>query len=224
MIDTIILVPVLDRVQNIERLMESVIKTSRYAKVLFLASPGKKYFIEHCALQAASIKYDGYCEYVVVDWECGIGDYAKKINYGISITSETYIFLGADDIVFKPGWRKSCLSASTLVVGTNDLGNPRVISGSHSTHFFVNRDYVNQGLIDGRPGLLFEGYHHEYVDDEFIATARKRNCYSFAPNALVEHLHPSWNKAPMDEVYSGQQDRMRRSRNLFLSRSRLWEN
>lgn len=222
MVDTIILVPVLDRVQNIERLIESVIATTSSAKILFLASPGRKYFGEHIALLDASLKYDGYCEYIVVDWECGSGDYAKKINYGIKVTKERFIFLGADDIVFHNHWRDACLAANTMVVGTNDLGNPRVINGEHSTHSFVNREYVSRGLIDGNPGLLFEGYLHEYVDDEFIGTAKKRGVYSFASNALVEHLHPHWNKAEMDDVYSAQHDRMKRSRNLFLSRRNLW--
>ena len=224
MADTIILVPVLCRPKNVERLIESVIRTTRYAKILFLASPGREYFDEHITLLDASIKYYGIVDYKVMDFPCGKGDYAKKINYGIRQTTEPFIFLAGDDVVFHAGWRMACLNSGTLVVGTNDLGNPRCINDGHSTHTFVHREYVNQGLIDGRTGLLFEDYWHEYVDDELIGTARKRGVYSFAENAIVEHLHPSWNKADMDSVYAAQQERMRLSKNLYLSRKRLWEN
>lgn len=223
MADTIILVPVLCRPKNVERLIKSVIATTRYAKILFLASPGKEYFEEHITLLDASIKYYGLVDYKVVNWETGKGDYAKKINYGVSITEEPYIFLGGDDIVFHNHWRSLCIKDGRAVVGTNDMGNPRSINNGHSTHTFVRREYVEKGLIDGKPGLLFEGYWHEYVDDELIGTAKKRGDYSFVPNAYVEHLHPHWNKGEMDDVYAAQQERMRKSKNLYLSRKRLWE-
>jgi hypothetical protein len=153
------------------------------------------------------------------------GDYARKIHAGIAATDDPLEFLGACDLKFHDHWLTRALVKFTSgigVVGTNDLGNPRVMSGQHATHCVVSRDYVKRGLIDGGTGLLFEGYTHEYVDDELIGTARARRALAFAPDSHVEHLHPSWGKAPMDPMYAAQRRRMRSDRALFIERRKLW--
>jgi hypothetical protein len=70
--------------------------------------------------------------------------------------------------------------------------------------------------------VLFEGYPHEYVDDEFVGTARKRGAWAFAADSHVEHLHPSWGKAPMDPMYAAQRKRMTAGAMIYRSRRPLW--
>ncbi len=135
------------------------------------------------------------------------------------------MFLGADDLRFHRGWlaaAQAALGPGIGVVGTNDLGNPRVMAGEHATHFLVTREYADRGLIDGKPGLLFEGYAHEYCDDELVGTAKHRGAWAFAEGSRVEHLHPTYGKAPMDASYAAQRQRMRASVVLFRQRRRLW--
>lgn len=136
------------------------------------------------------------------------------------------MFLGADDLRFHPGWleaAKAELDVGVGVVGTNDLGSPRVMRGAHSTHSLVTREYADVfGTID-RPGrVLHEEYPHEFVDDELVATAKFRGAWRFASKARVEHLHPSWGKAPMDALYALQADRMSVGRRIYRRRSRMW--
>jgi hypothetical protein len=153
------------------------------------------------------------------------GDYARKINRGYRTTSQPYVFTAADDLQFHPGWYEAARALMTErigVVGTNDLGSPRVIRGEHSTHSLIARWYADLGTIDQPNKIYHEGYAHEYVDDELVATARKRNAWAFAPDSIVEHLHPDWGKAPSDPMYAQQRARMRRSRALFHRRNRLW--
>lgn len=157
-----------------------------------------------------------------------VGDYAKKINHGYRLTTEPFLFLAADDLAPRPGWLSAALALfedpAIGVVGTQDLApTDRARSGEHATHSLVRRSYVDEfGTIDERGKVLHEGYTHEYVDDEFIATAKHRGAFAFAPCSIVEHLHPSWGKAPMDTLYSGQRRRMIDGRNLFDRRRGLW--
>jgi glycosyltransferase involved in cell wall biosynthesis len=210
-----ILVPVLNRPHRVEPLLDSIARaTPNPHVVLFICDPGDR--AEQDAIAAAG------------GWMISPGgNYASKINAGIRATSEPLIFTGADDLDFHPGWLKhaSALMSDTIgVVGTNDLCNPRVIDGEHSTHSLVARWYAQLGTIDEPDSgkLLHEGYPHEFVDDELIATAKHRGAYAHAHRAVVEHLHPDAGKAPTDALYEGRRRRMRRGRVIFHERSALW--
>lgn len=155
------------------------------------------------------------------------GNYAEKINWAAENTDEHFIFTGADDLQFHHGWYEEALSCmadeNIMVVGTNDLCNPAVIAGMHATHFLVRREYLAEGTIDEPYKLLHEGYQHEWVDNEFIETAKARGVYAQANESIVEHLHPMVGKAPMDELYANIPERMEQGGRLFLQRRRLWQ-
>lgn len=156
-----------------------------------------------------------------------IGDYAMKINHAYRHSGEPFLFTGADDLDFRPGWLTAALAKmadpAVGVVGTNDMGSPRVIAGEHSTHSLVRRSYVDEfGTIDEPRKVLHEGYAHEFVDDEFVQTAMHRGAWAFAGESLVEHLHPCWGKAPSDPMYALQRRRMHQGRKIFARREQLW--
>jgi hypothetical protein len=90
------------------------------------------------------------------------------------------------------------------VIGTNDLGNPLVKRGIHSTHTLFSRSYIDEygGTADDT-GLIFsEAYDHQWTDSEFIETARLRRMYAFSKRSIVEHMHPHWGKGEMDDTYT----------------------
>lgn len=184
--------------------------------MLFLTTPG-----DLCEVDA--IDRTG-AEHLEVPW-LPQGDYARKVNAGYRQTIEPLLFLGADDLEFHPGWYEAAtklIDDRVGVVGTNDLTNRRTATGKHSTHSLVTRRYADQfGTIDG-PGILHEGYPHEYVDDELVGTAKHRRAWAHAAHAHVEHLHPMGGKAPMDELYAQQGARMRAGRDLYRRRRRMW--
>jgi len=182
------------------------------AEVLFIPDPDDEPEIE--ALEAAGANW------IAVD-----GNYAQKINTGVEQTNTEYVLTGADDLHFHPGWfeaAKAKMSDTIGCVGTQDLCNPRVIRGEHATHFLMARWYAELGTIDGLRGPLCELWLHEWCDDECIGTARKRNAYAFANDAVVEHLHPMAGKAPTDALYDAQGERMAHDRPLFRKRRVLW--
>lgn len=212
----VVIVPMLGRAHRVTPLLQSIRETSD-ARVVFVCSPDDTKV--HDAIDAEG------SERIEVDGP-NPGDYARKINAGYRHTTEPLLFLGADDLLFHPGW----LEASTAqlvdgigVVGTNDLGSPRVCRGEHATHSLVTRTYADQfGTIDEPGTVLHEGYPHEFVDDELVGTAKHRGAWAFAKDSHVEHLHPSWGKAPMDELYAQQKARMTIGRQIYARRRHLW--
>lgn len=151
-------------------------------------------------------------------------EFAKKANLGFGKTSQPYVFLVGDDVKFHPGWLDHAQHvAATLdasVVGTNDLGNPRVMSGEHATHLLIRRSYVDEvGAGWDGPGVLcHEGYRHWFVDDEIVTAAKQRGVWQMALGSVVEHMHVTWGKAPDDEVYAIGPDNAEADRAVFLAR------
>lgn len=214
---TLIIVPVLGRPHRVAPLLESVeAATPEDHQVVFVATRGDS------ATVAALV--DVHAEWIITSPHPR-GDYAKKINLAADLSEDPYLFLGADDLNFHPGWLTNALKRMVEgvgVVGTNDLGNARTVDGDHSTHSLVARWYANLGTIDQPGKILHEGYWHEWVDDELVATAKHRGAYAHAKDSVVEHLHPFWGKSPSDPIYDQFTQRMRQGRIVFKQRKRLW--
>lgn len=215
-----ILIPVLRRPQNILPLVESVEKNTSDFKLVFIASPGDEE--EICELSCHNQSY------ITLDKNYeNNGDYAKKINQGFNSIEAEWYFLGADDIRFLPGWFEQAMetqrATDACVIGTNDMGNPIVMRGQHATHSLVLRDYVLEcGTIDQPGKVLHEGYRHNFVDSEFVETARWRGAWAFATNSKVEHLHPDWHKGKKDPVYDLGKSGFAIDQRYFEQRKRLW--
>lgn len=215
-----VLVPVLARPARVRPLVDSLERASRFVECrpVFIASPDDE--AELKALNKERV------DYITLDAPAERGDYARKINAGFAACDEEFVFLAADDLTFHPGWAERALAAhmetGACVVGTNDLGNSRVTAGRHSTHTLVHRDYGECGTVEQTGVLLHEGYWHNYVDDEFVETAKARGTFHHATDSLVEHLHPNWGKAPDDPTYRRGQERFPEDRQLFVSRRPLW--
>lgn len=218
-----ILVPVLGRPANAAPLVESIRSTSAEKhSIVFLCSPGDDE--EQAACHATDARV------VVVDWEAGPGDFAKKINLGVRKTRSEFVLIGADDLRFHPGWDTALITnaddTEAAVIGSNDLGNPEVVrKQKFSTHPLVRRSYIKEqgGTADQIPGLLVhEGYDHNYVDRELWDVADSRGLTSFALDAKIEHLHPHWGKSQMDDTYSKGLSKFFDDQRLYWSRHELW--
>lgn len=206
-----VLVPVLNRPQNIKPLLESIYATTPDARVLFIADPDDTAELDAIAAAGGEMIAPG-------------GSYAAKINAGVARTDEPFILLAADDVRPREGWFEAAVDTmvnGVQVVGCND-GIPRPARPEHATHFLITRAAATLPCIDGRPGPLCEAYGHWYTDDEYIATARKRGMYAYAHDALVEHLHPMTGKAEDDETYVKGRSSWKLDRRQFMRRSQLW--
>ncbi len=221
-----VLTPVLDRPHRVAPLVASLADSSRFipCEPWFICSPGDGAQI--AALIDAGVPYQS------VSWKPDVGDYARKINWGARRAVKAgaeFVFLGADDLVFHPGWIERALACHlethACVVGTNDLGHSGTQNGVHSTHTLVHRDYLECGTIDEPDSgkLLHESYDHWMVDPEFVGTAMFRETWAHATDSLVEHLHPTWKKSSDDATYRKGQRAVAADRALYDARRRLWE-
>lgn len=227
-----IVVPVLNRPHRVEPLLRSIKEAASVPyRVVFVVSPDDH--VERNTILSVLPSFPKERIRIIdVPWRPGPGDYAKKTNLGYRLTTEPYLFTGADDLEFHPFWDRNALDKFTDgigVVGTNDLGNPKVLQGIHSTHSLVSRAYAdNFGTIDGPGKIYSECYHHLFVDDEFIQTAMHRSAYAHAHDSIVEHIHPHLldehrrPKAPTDSTYKKGAKHVAADRRIFRSRQHLW--
>ena len=190
---TAVLVPAI-RTTNAERFMATLHASTGMAQVYAIANREE-------AGEAEIWKSYG----AVIVWTDGF-TFAERMNAGFKATTEPLVFVTGDDVRFRAAWldqAQSVMARGFGIVGTNDLGNPRVVSGEHATHFLVSRAYVDAygGSWDGPGVLAHEGYRHWYVDDEIVSAAKMRNQWAMAIDSHVEHLHPQWGKGRVDAIY-----------------------
>lgn len=219
--DLAILVPVLRRPRRVAPLLATLAATIRDdpVSVVFIADPDDH--AEHVAVQHARVFMGS--SFGVRLMICG-GTYPEKINEAVRHTEEPYIFFGADDLHFRAGWYESAkkhIDAGAEVVGVNDLIPRRPTRREHATHFLVTRRYALQPTIDGGRGPFHTGYSHNFCDDEFIGTAKRRGVYVYAEECQVQHQHPMVGGAD-DEVYERGRASWTRDKRLYQKRVRLW--
>lgn len=215
-----IIIPVLGRAHQIEPLLINLKKaTDAPYRVLFVCSSGDDEARLECERSEADT--------LTVRWEPGYADFAKKVNLAYTHLEEEWLFQGATDLVFHPGWASRVLKVSdgfnVGVIGTNDLGNPMVKRGNHSTHTLFSRTYIEEndgGTWDNTGRVFSEAYSHEFVDTEFIQTAIMRGQFRSCRGAVVEHMHPHWGKGEMDATYEKATRKFREDAVIYNNRMR----
>jgi len=210
---TAVIVPAM-RYSNAERFMQSLRASTGLATVYAIATDEET---EACAAWESA----GAVTMAVSPGTT----FAQRINAGYEATSEPWVFIVGDDVIFRPGWldhAQSIAGEKYHVIGTNDLGNPRVVSGEHATHMLIRRSYIDEtgASWDGPKNVCHEGYGHWFVDDEIVTAAKQRGVWAMALGSIVEHLHPAWGKAEQDDVYTIGQSSAPRDRALFEKRRR----
>ena len=191
MVDVAVLVPAMQRPQNVQRLVESFRKCNDgHAWLYYILD-------EDDTEQIAAVEAAG------VTWfpaKRGT-TFAAKINEGYLRTAEDFVFLCGDDVEFTPGWIQAAreLSDRYDVIGTNDsepgrVRNPKVAAGKHADHFFVRRSYVDDegATLEGPGILLFEGYTHFFGDVELIQLGKARGVWTPCLASVVIHHHPGY--------------------------------
>lgn len=137
-----------------------------------------------------------------------------------------WLFIVGSDVKFHPWWyqtAKKLMDKGYNVVGTNDLGSARVQSGEHATHMFIRRSYVEtEGASWDGPGVVCHEYHHWYVDDEIVLKAKLAGTFAAATGSIVEHLHPYFGRAEMDDVYRLGESHAKEDQKEFMARVRTY--
>jgi hypothetical protein len=210
-----VLVPVLNRPQNVAPLVESFLSSGTPGFLRFMVSEGDD---EEWNAVAAAWSYDHRVGGII---SYGAHSWPEKINFGVEQWDADWYLCAADDVTFTEGWWDATeqlrTDPSIGVIGTNDSvtgrGNPRVASGDHTVHPLVRGIYARTPNLDGGP-FCVESVKHWYSDDLIVAVAQHRGAWAFCPEAIIEHHHPYWhpNTIPFDATYqlgesSAEQDR-----------------
>lgn len=209
---TAVLVPAI-RSTNAHTFMTSLRASTGVARAYAVANEGEDAQAEIWAAEGATVLRAS-----------GARTFAQRMNAGYRMTDEPWLFITGDDVRFKPGWLDHAQTIARDVydvIGTNDLGNPRVMDGQHATHMLIRRAYVDKhgASWDGAGVLAHEGYRHWFVDDEIVNVAKSRGTFISATDSIVEHMHPGWLKGPDDELYELGQSFADVDRALWLRRS-----
>jgi hypothetical protein len=217
--DTAVIVPVMKRPQNAEAFMQSL-HASTGLVIAYVVADADDTETIHAWLDAGATVW-------TEDFGGRPGSFAEKVNFGYRMLNETWpkwVFIVGDDVRFHPGWldhaQHVAKTQGAAVVGTNDLANPRVMSGEHGTHLLISREYIEErGASWDGPGVVcHEGYRHWFVDDEIVTVAKSRGEWASALGSIVEHLHPIVGKAPMDAVYERGNHNAERDKKTFQQR------
>ena len=203
-----VIVPVLSRPQNVPTFMDSLRASTGLATAYFVCDHD-----DH-AEQDAVRKHGGK---VLLK----AGTFAQKANHGFRSTTEPWVLLVGDDVCFRPGWYDRALRAAGErfhLVGTNDLSN---LNRDLAVHPLIRRTWADEhGLSWDGPGTVaHEGYGHCFVDNEWTAVAAQAKVLTFAPDAVVEHLHPLFAKADPDPIYEKGQATYTQDRELWEARA-----
>jgi len=144
----------------------------------------------------------------------------KKL-YGLS--DADWFLTGADDIIFHEGWldeAKKYMDYSH-VISFQDLCNPHL----PGTNFLIRRKYIEEfgATIDEKPGEIFwTGYTHNYCDNEIVFVATWRRAF-YQCDGIIEHFHPTIQKASWDRMYQIAKDAEFEDARKFHERIGIWE-
>lgn len=209
---TAVIVPTLGRPQNADPFMTSLRASTGLATAYAVCDADDPQSVEAWSAAGAQVIVDNAVTF------------ARKVNLGYAKTSEPWLFLVGDDVRFHAAWLDHAQHVADVlqadVVGTNDLGNPRVMRGEHATHMLIRRSYVDAvgGSWDGPGVVAHEGYRHWSVDDELVTAAKQRGVWQMALGSVVEHNHPLWGKGKDDPTYRIGPAHAEADRALFESR------
>jgi hypothetical protein len=121
-------------------------------------------------------------------------------NLLASVSRGSLIMYAADDIIFRTeNWDSLVLEhyANSVhkicLIHGEDLGQD---ANKIATHGFISRDlYKLLGYI------LPNFFKADFCDTWMTEICVQSGTRSFDPNLIIEHMHPAWGKAPIDDTY-----------------------
>lgn len=118
-------------------------------------------------------------------------------NFLARMAEGDYLMMGNDDLIFRtPGWDEKInivMGPDEVMVACFDDG---INQGKHFAFPIVTRKwYETMGQFTAE--IFTFGYHDTWIFD----IAKRLNKAIYIPEILVEHIHPTAGKRPVDETY-----------------------
>lgn len=143
----------------------------------------------------------------------------EAFNQGLKLSTGDIIFPIGDDGYCHPGWLDYALAAHQNIldgfgmVALNDL----MLNGDTQlgTTVLYDREFCKQKL----GGVCtYPVYNYYYVDNELNGRAKLAGKYYWCQESIVEHMHSSNGKRPLDAIDISRSDFMELDRVLFEER------
>ncbi len=119
----------------------------------------------------------------------------------VRLAADWYV-LGSDDQVYGDGWLEAALtvadSTGAQVIGLND-GHTDI--GKYAPHYMMHRDFIEQVMGGVMVPPVYQSW---WFDREVCERAAALGLYAAAWRAQVDHMHPDWGTADMDDTYRGE--------------------
>lgn len=154
--------------------------------------------------------------------------YPVASNRGYENSTADLVAIVNDDCLFHDNWFDALMEKidpAYGVYGTNDL-SPLSVTRNNTTQPVVAHWYIDQfGGAWDEPGKLYhERYWHNFCETELWYLACQRERAIFVDNCVIEHIHPDWGKAELDETYRKHaKQNWNYDEELFRQRKALWE-
>lgn len=150
------------------------------------------------------------------------GTWGGRLNHMYHNTSESYLFLGADDLKWHPHWLEHAMTIMARVDGVVSVNDQWQAAG---TSALVSRNYIDtmSGTVDESDTLIHPGYTHHGSETELFETAAMRGRYAYCAESLVEHMHFIVGKSEDDDVYALGASRTVENVTLYQKRRHLWQ-
>lgn len=126
----------------------------------------------------------------------------QKWNYGLlqsDAKGYSAYMLGADDIwPVTDGWLEKAIEQLSCGAGCVSWHDGVTDGAQLGTHFVLSREFI----VARQHGVLCVPHYRSWgLDVETTARAQKAGAYHWLRDVLVEHRHPHFGKAPMDDTY-----------------------
>jgi hypothetical protein len=106
---------------------------------------------------------------------------------------------GADDLIWSNDWLAEALKVAdktnAQVIGLNDLHTDL---NNFAPHYMLSGQFAEEHLGDYMVPPMYKAW---WFDQEICHKAQALGLYAPAPLAVVEHTHPNWATAEMDDTY-----------------------
>lgn len=130
-----------------------------------------------------------------------------------------WFVLGSDDQVYHAGWLDNALKLAEKtgahVVGLNDL---RTNIDEYAPHFAMSGEFI-QAELGGF--MVPPEYKTWWFDREICERAQRLGVYAACWQSVVEHCHPDWGTAKIDDTYREMTPYRDADKNLYLSRRKI---
>lgn len=217
-----IVIPTMGRAELLFPLAWNIARTTPTGvfQIYFVAN------VEDNLTQEAILKIEGPVQMVMAHKR----GYPCAVNAGVREVKERWVAIVNDDVRFHDGWLKGLfdvMTPTTSVIATNDL-SPHTANGDACTQPVVERRYIETyGGAWDEPGVtMHEGYWHNFSETELYDVARSRGVATYAPGSIIEHLHPDWGKAEIDDTYlagSKKPGTWEHDHDLYVERAAQWQ-